>query len=153
MQIGDAAALAKAIHIPVMHDFRAADVAAGGQGAPFVPVYHRALAQSLEREGPIVVVNIGGVSNITYIDGADTLIACDTGPGNALLDDFMFRTMQPAVRLRGPLGRAGPCRRGLDRARAGAAVLRAAAAEIARPQRFRRAQARRRCRRPTARRR
>ena len=92
VQIGDAAALAKAIHIPVMHDFRAADVAAGGQGAPFVPVYHRALAQSLEREGPIAVVNIGGVSNITYIDGADTLIACDTGPGNALLDDFVYRT-------------------------------------------------------------
>jgi anhydro-N-acetylmuramic acid kinase len=91
VQIGDAPALARAIHIPVMHDFRAADVAAGGQGAPFVPVYHRALAQSLQREGPIVVVNIGGVSNITYIDGADTLIACDTGPGNALLDDFMFR--------------------------------------------------------------
>jgi anhydro-N-acetylmuramic acid kinase len=93
VQIGDAAALARAIHIPVMHDFRAADVAAGGQGAPFVPVYHRALTQSLEREGPIVVVNIGGVSNITYIDGSDTLIACDTGPGNALLDDYMFRVM------------------------------------------------------------
>lgn len=93
VQIGDAAALAKAIHIPVMHDFRAADVAAGGQGAPFVPVYHRALAQSLERQGPIAVVNIGGVSNITYIDGTDTLIACDTGPGNALIDDHMFRTM------------------------------------------------------------
>jgi anhydro-N-acetylmuramic acid kinase len=93
VQIGDAAALAKAIHIPVMHDFRAADVAAGGQGAPFVPVYHRALAQLLEREGPIAVLNIGGVSNITYIDGADTLIACDTGPGNALLDDFMYRVI------------------------------------------------------------
>jgi anhydro-N-acetylmuramic acid kinase len=91
VQIGDAAALARAIQIPVMHDFRAADVAAGGQGAPLVPVYHRALAQSLEREGPLAVVNIGGVSNITYIDGADTLIACDTGPGNALLDDFIFR--------------------------------------------------------------
>jgi len=90
VQIGDAPALARAIHIPVMHDFRAADVEAGGQGAPFVPVYHRALAQSLEREGPIVVVNIGGVSNITYIDG-DTLIACDTGPGNALLDDYMSK--------------------------------------------------------------
>jgi anhydro-N-acetylmuramic acid kinase len=91
VQIGDTGALAKAIHIPVMHDFRAADVAAGGQGAPFVPVYHRALAQSLGREGPIVVLNIGGVSNITYIDGGDVLIACDTGPGNALLDDFMYR--------------------------------------------------------------
>src|SRR5580704_15719340 len=93
VQIGDAAALAKAIHIPVMHDFRAADVAAGGQGAPFVPVYHRALAQSLERDGPMAVLNIGGVSNITYIDGADTLIACDTGPGNALLDDFIHRVI------------------------------------------------------------
>jgi len=92
VQIGDAAALAKAIHIPVMHDFRAADVAAGGQGAPLVPVYHRALAQSLEREGPVVVLNIGGVSNVTYID-SDTLIACDTGPGNALIDDFMQRSL------------------------------------------------------------
>ena len=93
VQIGDGPALARAIHIPVMHDFRAADVEAGGQGAPFVPVYHRALAQSLERDGPIAVVNIGGVSNITYIDGTDTLIACDTGPGNALLDDYMYRVM------------------------------------------------------------
>jgi len=92
VQIGDAVALARAVHIPVMHDFRAADVAAGGQGAPLVPVYHRALAQSLEREGPIVVLNIGGVANITYIDG-DTLIACDTGPGNALLDDFVSRSI------------------------------------------------------------
>ncbi|MGX9424731.1 MULTISPECIES: anhydro-N-acetylmuramic acid kinase [Bradyrhizobium] len=93
VQIGDAAALAKMVHIPVMHDFRAADVEAGGQGAPFVPVYHRALVQSVQREGPTVVVNVGGVSNITYIDGTDTLIACDTGPGNALLDDYMFRVM------------------------------------------------------------
>lgn len=93
VQIGDAAALAKVIHIPVMHDFRAADVASGGQGAPFVPVYHRALVQSVQREGPTVVVNVGGVSNITYIDGTETLIACDTGPGNALLDDYMFRVL------------------------------------------------------------
>jgi anhydro-N-acetylmuramic acid kinase len=107
VQIGDAAALAKAIHIPVMHDFRAADVAAGGQGAPFVPVYHRALAQSLEREGPIVVVNIGGVSNITYIDGTDTLIACDTGPGNALLDDFMFRELHQPFDCAGKLAAQG----------------------------------------------
>src|SRR6202051_1192108 len=107
VQIGDAAALARAIHIPVMHDFRAADVAAGGQGAPFVPVYHRALAQSLEREGPVVVVNIGGVSNIPYIDGADTLIACDTGPGNALLDDFIFRATGQRFDCEGRLSAQG----------------------------------------------
>ena len=92
VQIGDAAELARACGVPVMHDFRAADVAAGGQGAPLVPVYHRALAHALDRDGPVVLVNIGGVSNITYIDGDETLIACDTGPGNALLDDFMLRT-------------------------------------------------------------
>src|SRR3954452_8809902 len=107
VQIGDGAALAKAIHVPVMHDFRAADVAAGGQGAPFVPVYHRALAQSLGREGPLAVVNIGGVSNITYIDGADILIACDTGPGNALLDDFMFRTISKPFDCEGRLAAQG----------------------------------------------
>jgi len=107
VQIGDAPALAKVIHIPVMHDFRAADVEAGGQGAPFVPVYHRALAQSLSREGPIAVVNIGGVSNITYIDGNDTLIACDTGPGNALLDDFMFRSVNQAFDAEGKFAALG----------------------------------------------
>ena len=107
VQIGDAATLARAIRIPVMHDFRAADVAAGGQGAPLVPVYHRALAQSLEREGPIVLVNVGGVSNITYIDGAEALIACDTGPGNALLDDFMFRVMGKPFDCEGRLAAEG----------------------------------------------
>src|SRR4051794_17617188 len=107
VQIGDAAALAKAIRVPVMHDFRAADVAAGGQGAPFVPVYHRALAQSLGREGPLAVVNIGGVSNITYIDGPDILIACDTGPGNALLDDFVFRTISKPFDCEGRLAAQG----------------------------------------------
>lgn len=106
VQIGDGAALARAIHIPVMHDFRAADVAAGGQGAPLVPVYHRALAQALGRDGPVAVVNIGGVSNITYIDG-DTLIACDTGPGNALLDDFMFRSMGEPFDCEGRLAAQG----------------------------------------------
>jgi anhydro-N-acetylmuramic acid kinase len=82
--------------LPVVFDLRAADVAAGGQGAPLVPVYHRALVKSLNKNGPTVVVNIGGVANITYIDG-DTLIACDTGPGNALLDDFMLRRTGEAV--------------------------------------------------------
>lgn len=106
VQIGDGPALARAIHIPVVHDFRAADVAAGGQGAPFVPVYHRALAQSLERQGPIVVVNIGGVSNITYIDGNE-LIACDTGPGNALLDDFMFQTTGQSFDCEGRMAAQG----------------------------------------------
>lgn len=96
VQIGDGKALARTLGIPVVFDLRAADVAAGGQGAPLVPVYHRALVNMLNSDGPTVVVNIGGVANITYIDG-DTLIACDTGPGNALLDDFMLRRTGEAV--------------------------------------------------------
>jgi anhydro-N-acetylmuramic acid kinase len=96
VQIGDGEALAKAVNIPVVFDLRAADVAAGGQGAPFVPIYHRALVQMQKRIEPTVVVNIGGVANITYIDN-EMLIACDTGPGNALLDDFMLRMTGEAV--------------------------------------------------------
>lgn len=96
IQIGDGVALAKALGVQVAFDLRAADVAAGGQGAPLVPIYHRALVKALNSAGPAIVVNIGGVANITYIDG-ETLIACDTGPGNALLDDFMLRTTGEAV--------------------------------------------------------
>lgn len=96
VQIGDGHALARTLGMPVVFDLRAADVAAGGQGAPLVPVYHRALMRMLNPEGPAAVVNIGGVANITYIDG-ETLIACDTGPGNALLDDFMLRRTGEAV--------------------------------------------------------
>ena len=89
MQIGDGAALARETRLPVVYDLRAADVAAGGQGAPLVPVYHRALARTLARPHPIAVLNLGGVANITVIDGENDPIACDTGPANALIDDFM----------------------------------------------------------------
>jgi anhydro-N-acetylmuramic acid kinase len=88
VQIGDGHALAARLGIAVVYDFRAADVAAGGEGAPFAPVFHRALVRRLDREPPVAVLNVGGVANVTYIDG-DELIACDTGPGNALLDDFL----------------------------------------------------------------
>ena len=89
VQIGDGARLAAETTLPIVYDFRAADVAAGGQGAPLVPVYHRALARTLERPHPIAVLNLGGVANITFIDGDGDPIACDTGPANALIDDFM----------------------------------------------------------------
>src|SRR5215468_1635459 len=84
VQIGDGAALAARLGVPVVFDFRAADVAAGGQGAPLVPVFHRALIAALERPRPVAVLNIGGVANVTYCDD-DVPVACDTGPGNALI--------------------------------------------------------------------
>jgi anhydro-N-acetylmuramic acid kinase len=92
VQIGAGDALARLTGIPVAYDFRAADVAAGGQGAPLVPVFHRALAAGLGRPGPLMILNIGGVANVTYLGGGtdrEDPIACDTGPGNALIDDFV----------------------------------------------------------------
>ncbi len=84
--LGDRAA--KALGIDVVCRFRHADVAAGGEGAPFAPLYHRALAAGLEQ--PVMVLNLGGVGNVTYIHG-EMVIAFDTGPASALLDDFVLR--------------------------------------------------------------
>jgi anhydro-N-acetylmuramic acid kinase len=89
VQIGDGAALAERLGLTVVHDFRAADMAAGGQGAPLVPVFHRAIAATIERPWPLMVLNLGGVANITFLTDHADPIACDTGPGNALIDDFM----------------------------------------------------------------
>jgi anhydro-N-acetylmuramic acid kinase len=106
IQIGDGRVLAARLGIPVVYDFRAADVAAGGEGAPFSPMYHRALARRLGLEPPVAVLNIGGVANVTYIDG-DDLIACDTGPGNALLDDFVRLRIAKPLDTDGHIAQAG----------------------------------------------
>jgi anhydro-N-acetylmuramic acid kinase len=90
VQLGDGALMARLTGCRVVADMRAADVAAGGQGAPLVPAYHRALATHAG-ERPVAFVNIGGVGNVTWIGGDDTLLAFDTGPGNALLDDWVTR--------------------------------------------------------------
>jgi anhydro-N-acetylmuramic acid kinase len=109
-QIGDGALLARLTGIDVVNDFRSADVKAGGQGAPLVPLYHAVLARSRsgspfgaqhleggdavagarasEGRGGLAIVNIGGVANVTYISG-DLVLAFDTGPGNAPIDDWM----------------------------------------------------------------
>ena len=87
-QLGNGALLAELTGVNVICDFRRRDMAAGGQGAPLVPLFHAALVRDLP--GPVAVVNIGGVANITWVDGED-IVACDTGPGNALLDDWMKR--------------------------------------------------------------
>ncbi len=104
-QIGDGALLAEATGIDVVNDFRTADVAEGGQGAPLVPLYHAAMTAGLPR--PLAVLNVGGVANLTWIGPGDHLIAFDTGPGNALLDDWALRhTGQPMDRD-GALARSG----------------------------------------------
>ena len=90
VQLGDGQALATALRCQVAFDLRAADVAAGGQGAPLVPAYHLALAAGLPQR-PVAFVNIGGVANVTWVGADDSLVAFDTGPGNALIDDWMLK--------------------------------------------------------------
>ncbi len=87
-QIGDGALLARLTGRPVVFDFRSNDVAAGGQGAPLAPGYHRALARASGMRGPMGVLNLGGVGNITWFSD-DGWGAFDTGPANALLDDWV----------------------------------------------------------------
>jgi anhydro-N-acetylmuramic acid kinase len=87
-QLGIGSKVAEELGIDTVDRFRHADVASGGEGAPFVPLYHRALASGLAQ--PLMILNLGGVGNVTYIDG-DTVIAFDTGPASALLDDFVLR--------------------------------------------------------------
>lgn len=89
VQIGDAKALSRACGIPVVHDMRANDVALGGQGAPLAPVFHQAVAHYLGLGLPAAIINIGGVANATWIGANGDLAACDTGPGNALMNDWV----------------------------------------------------------------
>ena len=109
-QIGDGAALARALGVRVVNDLRTADVAAGGQGAPLVPVYHAALAAGLPR--PLAVVNIGGVGNVTWIGHDDSLLAFDTGPGNGPIDDWCARRAGQRYDEDGALAAAGMVDRG-----------------------------------------
>jgi anhydro-N-acetylmuramic acid kinase len=89
-QIGDGALLARLTGLPVVNELRLADMAAGGQGAPLAPAYHRALAAELEK--PLAVLNLGGVGNVTWLGkGPEDILAFDTGPANALLDDWVWR--------------------------------------------------------------
>ena len=109
VQIGDGQALANACQLPVIYDLRAADVAAGGQGAPLVPIYHQAL-QAMQDPAlplPLAVVNIGGVANITWLSATGDLVAFDSGPGNALINDLVHRIAGREMDEEGRIAAAG----------------------------------------------
>jgi anhydro-N-acetylmuramic acid kinase len=89
VQLGDAQWLADATGVPVAYDFRTADVAAGGEGAPLAPIYHLARARTAGLSAPLGVLNVGGVANITFWAGGDEIAAFDTGPGNGMIDLLM----------------------------------------------------------------
>lgn len=88
-QLGDGALMARTLGVDVVHDFRSADMLAGGQGAPLSAIYHRALLDRLGASGDTAVLNLGGVGNLSWWDGAEKLVAFDTGPANAPINDFV----------------------------------------------------------------
>jgi anhydro-N-acetylmuramic acid kinase len=106
VQLGDGGALARRTGVDVVFDLRAADVTAGGQGAPLVPAYHRARIARIE-DRPIAILNIGGVANVTYVARDGALMAFDTGPGNALIDDWMQQRTGHAIDKEGALAATG----------------------------------------------
>ena len=106
VQLGDGAMLARLTGRAVVNDLRAADVQAGGEGAPLAPVYHRVLAARAP-ERPVAFVNIGGVANVTWVGRDGALLAFDCGPGNALMDDWAMRHTGQPVDLDGALARSG----------------------------------------------
>lgn len=108
LQIGSAGALADALSLPVIHDFRGADVAAGGQGAPLAPLYHQALL-CMRAELPAVILNLGGIANITYVPNAEpeALRAADVGPANVYLDDLVEARLGKPFDAGGALARTG----------------------------------------------
>lgn len=110
-QIGDGVRLAERLGIDVVADFRANDVAMGGEGAPFAPLYHAALAAGLER--PIAVLNLGGVGNVTWLGDGGGILAFDTGPANALMDDWCLRHTGAAFDEHGELASRGSVARAM----------------------------------------
>ena len=108
-QIGDGAALAQRLGIGVVNDFRSNDVRAGGQGAPLVPLFHAALARRSGLAAPLAVLNLGGVANVTWIGGSadKDLLAFDTGPGCALIDDWVLSKTGAGLDRDGELARSG----------------------------------------------
>lgn len=109
VQIGDGALLAQETGIDVVYDMRAEDMHYGGQGAPLIPAYHAALAHNLEQKPdmPVVFVNIGGISNLTYVDETGRLAAFDSGPGNMLIDQWMELHAQGSFDAGGALALRG----------------------------------------------
>jgi anhydro-N-acetylmuramic acid kinase len=150
-QAGDGARLAKATGRVVIWDFRSTDMEMGGQGAPLAPFYHWACARHIGAAGPVAFLNLGGVGNITLTDpravapeAPGACLAFDTGPANAPMDDLMHVRGLGAFDHEGALAQSGRVSRDVVRAAMGDRFFAKDAAEVPRPERFRRASGRRR---------
>jgi anhydro-N-acetylmuramic acid kinase len=107
IQIGDGQMLADMCQIPVIYDLRANDMLHGGQGAPLIPVYHTVLAAQVSSQDPLAFVNIGGISNVTFVSKDTDPVAFDVGPGNALIDQWVQKKANMAYDEDGRIGMQG----------------------------------------------
>lgn len=112
-QIGDGALLAQMTGIPVVWDMRSNDVAQGGQGAPLACAYHQAMAAGIAAEGPVVILNLGGVANVTWVGTDGSMAAMDCGPANALMDMWMEQHTSKRFDEGGKTAMSGAAREGI----------------------------------------
>ncbi|MGB5864474.1 MAG: anhydro-N-acetylmuramic acid kinase [Sulfitobacter sp.] len=119
LQVGDGAHLAQTLGVPVVWDFRTADVELGGEGAPLAPFFHHACARYIKADGPVAFLNLGGVGNLTWVDPSipepqmeGALLAFDTGPANAPVNDLMQARRGLAYDKDGALARGGTVENG-----------------------------------------
>ena len=133
-QLLDGGRAAARLGLDVVADFRSADLAAGGQGAPLAPLYHAAISAGLPR--PLMILNLGGVGNITYLSAGGEIVAFDTGPASALIDDFVRRRRGLTHDEGGALAASGRADDGNGRAFPERSLFLAAGAQIAGPQSF-----------------
>ena len=89
IQLGDPSLLRQLLQTSVIFNFRQNDLNNGGQGAPLIPIYHKAISAKIKEKKPCLFINIGGISNFTYINNRK-MFATDIGPGNCLLDEWML---------------------------------------------------------------
>lgn len=107
VQIGDYKLLSKLTKIAVVSNFRKNDILNGGQGAPLTPIFHKLILKKINKSLPSAIINIGGISNITYLDNYDKLISFDTGPGNYLIDTWVKANTKKEFDNKGLLAQKG----------------------------------------------
>ncbi len=105
IQLGNAELISKEFSKPVIDDFRKSDILLGGEGAPLVPIFHKAIFSRKKKN--VIVVNIGGISNFTFLNGKKTFFASDIGPGNILIDNFCHKNFNKSYDFNGNFAKKG----------------------------------------------
>ena len=107
IQMGNPNLLSKSLKKKVYFNFRQNDILSGGDGAPLTPIYHRIIFKKINLKLPVIFLNIGGIANITYINKKNEIISCDVGPGNCLIDSWIYKKINKDFDKGGKLAQRG----------------------------------------------